>query len=449
MKGDFAGTGKVFKFTVAQLFKSKANIISLIIIIIYCLVALPLITLFTSDDESDSSSFYANIDSLYYIDNSGYCIAPDISALSAYVSVKEVQKADFTPEEFEVRYGEENAQEEQSDEEGCDVLLVFIKNEDSLMPHCVLYSADNEETESIRAALSPYLSSLMYVAYLRSAGIDESSISRLMAPAASNVYTESEYLSPDEDEEIIGGFMVQDAYSLILMLLITFTSSFIIRAIIEEKASKVVETLMVSVKPLATVAGKVLAVMTYSFTMICCMVLSFCASYFIAQNNLSEELRGTLSSLTSSLNLSPFTVLFAFISLLIAFFTFAAISAIRGGGCSSMEDSESANLSVVMIVLVVYIASVIITPIAGMSGVFSNICAIIPLLSSFCALPLYVTGAIGLPVLIISWVVQAALGLFLIRFGAKVYNFLIVYNGAKLNTSDIIRIFRGKELKVR
>lgn len=434
MKGDFSGTGKVFKFTLSQLFKSKANIISLVLIVTLCLVSLPVVALFTQDTEELTDNYQINIENLYYIDATDLEIDPSALLSYDFMHISHVKKADFAIEEFESKT-----------EEGS-VLVVFSQHETGKMPACAVSFNNVDDKEELLSHLSPYLSSLISVTYLRKNGADDEAIMRLSKPSVSYVYSESEYLDPDDgDEDIITGFTVQYAYSILLMMLVLMTSVYIIRSVIEEKASKVVETLMVSVKPLATVAGKVLSVMTYSFTLVGGMIFGFIISFFITRDIMSSDIAVGIESIFSTLNFTPFTVAAALISLIIAFFAFAAISAIRGGGCSVAEDVESANLSVCMLVIASYVASVIVTPFAG--GAFAVVCALIPFLSAFCALPMYITGAIGLPMLIVSWVLQAVYGILLIYFGASVYKYLIVYNGAKLKTSDIIRIFRGKEIK--
>ncbi len=45
-KKDFEGTGKVFRFTLAAHLKNKANIVSLIILVVFALISVPLLNLF-------------------------------------------------------------------------------------------------------------------------------------------------------------------------------------------------------------------------------------------------------------------------------------------------------------------------------------------------------------------------------------------------------------------
>ena len=81
----------------------------------------------------------------------------------------------------------------------------------------------------------------------------------------------SDYLDQKNGTESIGfdaNFAIQYGYSIVVMILCLLSASFIIRCIVTEKDSKLIELLMVSVSPLALLLGKILAVMTYVLIMI-------------------------------------------------------------------------------------------------------------------------------------------------------------------------------------
>ena len=73
---------------------------------------------------------------------------------------------------------------------------------------------------------------------------------------------------------------MQYAYSIIVMIVCIFSCTYIVRAIIEEKSSKLVETLMVSIRSEAMIMGKILAVISFVAIMVIAIVLAFALSYF-------------------------------------------------------------------------------------------------------------------------------------------------------------------------
>lgn len=106
----------------------------------------------------------------------------------------------------------------------------------------------------------------------------------------------SDYLDQKNGTESIGfdaNFAIQYGYSIVVMILCLLSASFIIRCIVTEKDSKLIELLMVSVSPLALLLGKILAVMTYVLILIAMMVIGFVLSYGISTHFLQMASLGT------------------------------------------------------------------------------------------------------------------------------------------------------------
>lgn len=78
-----------------------------------------------------------------------------------------------------------------------------------------------------------------------------------------------------EEDSHEDGFWVQYAYSILAMILCLMSASYVIRAVVEEKDSRLVELLLVSVKPMALLAGKILAVMAFTFGWLLAMLAGF------------------------------------------------------------------------------------------------------------------------------------------------------------------------------
>ena len=187
----------------------------------------------------------------------------------------------------------------------------------------------------------------------------------------------ADYLDQKNGTESIGfdaNFAIQYGYSIVVMILCLLSASFIIRCIVTEKDSKLIELLMVSVSPLALLLGKILAVMTYVLIMIAMMAIGFVLSYEISVEYLQmASLSTTLSQMgidLSQLNLNWGTIVIALISLLLAFATYAVLSGLIGTCCNTMEQSEPAIMIVTLLIMVGYIVSCF-TPIISSSRAFS------------------------------------------------------------------------------
>ena len=261
----------------------------------------------------------------------------------------------------------------------------------------------------------------------------------------------ADYLDQKNGTENIGfdaNFAIQYGYSIVVMILCLLSASFIIRCIVTEKDSKLIELLMVSVSPLALLLGKILAVMTYVLIMIAMMAIGFVLSYEISVEYLQmASLSTTLSQMgidLSQLNLNWGTIVIALISLLLAFATYAVLSGLIGTCCNTMEQSEPAIMIVTLLIMVGYIVSCF-TPIISSNAVAAAVLSLCPVISVFCAPVSYVCGNISLIVLILSWVIQAIILVALSIFCAKVYRDLLLYRGSHMGISQLFQIFKNRK----
>ena len=260
--------------------------------------------------------------------------------------------------------------------------------------------------------------------------------------------TVDEYFNQSSGD-FTGTMVVQYIYSILVMMISTFSVTYIIRAVIEEKASKLVDTLMVSVKPMALILGKILAVMVYIFSTIIVYVLSYLISYFVTGMFLNTSYIGEFFAGMgvdfASMNISPMTVVVVVISLVLAYSTFSIISGISGASCSTMEQVEGANMTVVLLIMFGYMVS-FITPAFENNNVNVVTC-LFPVVSLFCAPVHFTTGNIGLGLLIVSWVMQAIVVVLLMILCTRVYSGLIMHNGNRLKMRQILAMSSQKEAK--
>ena len=70
-RNDFTGTGKVYRFTLGQMLKGKANVITLFILLLFAAVSIPVMTLLMGGEKTVS----ADITSVYVKNDTGYELA--------------------------------------------------------------------------------------------------------------------------------------------------------------------------------------------------------------------------------------------------------------------------------------------------------------------------------------------------------------------------------------
>ena len=95
-----------------------------------------------------------------------------------------------------------------------------------------------------------------------------------------DVTTVEAFLSEDE-VGFDARYFIQYAYSIVVMMICIFACTYIVRSIIEEKSSKLVETLLVSIRSEAMILGKIMAIITFIFFMFLLIAAGFGLSYLV------------------------------------------------------------------------------------------------------------------------------------------------------------------------
>ncbi len=240
-------------------------------------------------------------------------------------------------------------------------------------------------------------------------------------------------------------FSVQYLCAILVMMVSVFSVSYIVRSVIEEKASKLVETLMLSVRPLALLAGKILAALSYILILLCAAAAGAGLSWAVSGRLLDLEPvakllenAGLRPDLTRLSGLSAAAVL---VSVVLACLLFSVLSGLSGACCSSMDDVEGVNMKVVLVIVGCYVISMAG---AGLEGGWAAALAICPVLSVFTGPALYMMGSVGLPVLALSWALEALVTGVLLWFAARVYDSLLIYRGSRVRLRQLFSMAGGK-----
>lgn len=430
-RNELKGTRQVFSFTFSSLMKNKANIITMIIFAIIGLLMVPVILLSggsgvsTASGGSLSGVVIYNETDLPIEETVMTAEDPWFSSVSVWIK-EETAGTDageeLSPEEAAVRI---------SREESGEYLLRFYTAGDT-----ELSSTDLEPLEGL-------LQREVQRAEYKAAGLSDSQIRLLTADYATDTETVDAYVNHAE-EDAGSGYMVQLVYAIVVLMVSIMAASYIIRAVVEEKSSKLVEMLLLNVRPLSLIAGKILAALAYVFSLLILFLVCVLVSYGFSSRFFGipglGEIFGILAEQTGMANIGGGMIFAMLLSLLLGCLTFAIIAGISGAGCSSMDDISGAATASTLLIMAGYFVSVVVINISSAGvEVFSSLC---PVLSVFCAPVQYAMGNISLGMLVVSWVVQAAVILLLALLCARVYSYLIMYKGNRLTWKDIIGIAR-------
>ena len=403
---DLSGTGQVYRFTLSQLLKSRANRVTLIIMVLLAAVSMPLTALLGG--ETPETSDTAGLTSVR-VDNRTDLIL-DFSG-DAY----------WADTDFSADAGEPDAVVTVTgDETGYQVAVVGSES-----AHAGELS---QLAETARQAVRD--------ACLQAAGLSSRQLEALTA-------------STGEEDSHEDGFWVQYGYSILAMILCLMSASYVIRAVVEEKDSRLVELLLVSVKPMALLAGKILAVMAFTFGWLLAMLAGFGVSCgltagLMGSGVLQKQLSGLLAAVPrvqEDLWQAAGVLLVLLVSLGLGYLTMSLIGGVAGACCSGMEDAGEATGPVMLLTMAGYLASCVVGAVpSGPVAVFSTLC---PIVSIFCAPVQFAGGNVSFWLVLASWAIQAAVIWGLLTLASRVYAGLIVHRGSRVTLRELMSMAKG------
>lgn len=403
---DLSGTGQVYRFTLSQLLKSRANRVTLIIMVLLAAVSMPLTALLGG--ETPETSDTAGLASVR-VDNRTDLVL-DFSG-DAY----------WADTDFSADAGEPDAVVTVTgDETGYQVAVVGSESADA--------GELSQLAETARQAVRD--------ACLRAAGLSSRQLEALTA-------------STGEEDSHEEGFWVQYGYSILAMILCLMSASYVIRAVVEEKDSRLVELLLVSVKPMALLAGKILAVMTFTFGWLLAMLAGLGVSCgltagLMGPGVLQKQLSGLLAAVPrvqEDLWQAAGVLLVLLVSLGLGYLTMSLIGGVAGACCSGMEEAGEATGPVMLLTMAGYLASCVVGAVpSGPVAVFSTLC---PIVSIFCAPVQFAGGNVSIWLVLASWVIQAAVIWGLLTLASRVYAGLIVHRGSRVKLRELMSMAKG------
>lgn len=403
---DLSGTGQVYRFTLSQLLKSRANRVTLIIMVLLAAVSMPLTALLGG--ETPETSDTAGLASVR-VDNRTD-LALDFSG-DAY----------WADTDFSAGAGEPDA-------------VVTITGDETGYQVAVVGSESAHAGEL--SQLAETARQAVRNACLQAAGLSSRQLEALTA-------------STGEEDSHEEGFWVQYGYSILAMILCLMSASYVIRAVVEEKDSRLVELLLVSVKPMALLAGKILAVMAFTFGWLLAMLAGFGVSCgltagLMGSGVLQKQLSGLLAAVPrvqEDLWQAAGVLLVLLVSLGLGYLTMSLIGGVAGACCSGMEEAGEATGPVMLLTMAGYLASCVVGAVpSGPVAVFSTLC---PVVSIFCAPVQFAGGNVSFWLVLASWAIQAAVIWGLLTLASRVYAGLIVHRGSRVKLRELMSMAKG------
>lgn len=449
------GFSKVFRFTMSQTFKNKGYLVSFVAFVLVMSLMGPIQYLgqhFGESSAEESISYNpsnVSIDKLYIVNS----VSPELTIDDVQdlynVDSEDEENDGLTKDKIEIKSVADDAdQGEQAvlDSLGKKEAAIFIAPSETGFKISGILSKDSEvEVDDIDGATEVVKDTFEKVRLEKCDVSDEDVEMIFKGINTSSVVEESDYIS-EENKSIsrLNYMFYMLGYSMIVFVVISMSTSYILTSVTEEKQSKLVESLLVSVRPMALLMGKICGMMSYVVLLLGAGVIGSNISNQVMKNvfNISESEfsnRGFNFSIFKDFGVTGAVALL--LSIVLAFLAFGIIAGLFGSTCNKTEDIQDATGNVMMVSMLSYFAAIGIGAVDN--EVANVIAAVVPPFSFFTAPVSYVTGRIGIAVLIFSYVLQIAVIFGILRLSAKSYRNLLLSDSTTPKLKTIFKSAKG------
>ncbi len=425
------GFKHVFLFTLKQTFKNKSYIVALVIFVLMMSLMGP-INYFSASGGMSVAESIEKVD----LSDSGISTVVLINDTDVEFTAVDVPlaKAELASAGFEIRDSIEGL--------GSHEAAVRLSLDGNAYLVDVILSKDSAISVKDADSLGDFMMDCFWEARLKDADISTEQLKNLGAGVASDgIETEKDYRE-SLGKTVSGSKLMQNisAFAILIFIVGTMSVSYIIASVNEEKTSKLVESLLVSVRPAALLMGKIIGMMTYVVTVLLCGYAGSMLSDYIMRNVIKVDLSryaGPSFDFKIFRDYGIGGLVLVLVTVILGYLISGIISGVFGSACSSEEDIASATGLCMILTVVGYAGAFFIGGID--SSTLNHVAALVPPLSFYTLPVLYVCGRVSFLTVLLSYGIQLLIliGLFLLM--ARVYRNLILSDKAKPKISQIFR----------
>jgi len=348
----------------------------------------------------------------------------DPGRTTRFVLTRQIVPPDESPSDWIKR--DSNGEDKKGSEKAYLVLRPGVF--DNVVPE---YHAKNLSDFSIRA-LEESVSAAISERKLMRAGFDATKIGQYMRPVDLKMF-KIDASGESKEGGVRQDFMIAFALLFFLYITVLIYGLFVMRGVIEEKQSRIVEVLISSVKPIQMMLGKVIGIGLVGLTQIGIWALStallslFGAALFASQGAKIPNI--------------PMSLLVYFVLyFVLGFFLYATLYAVVGSIVSSEEDAQQVQMPVTMLIVVPMMIFGVVM--ANPNGTSSIVLSMIPFFAP--TLMMLRIAVINPPVwqVMLSMVIMVLTILGSVWVAARIYRVGILMYGKRPSIAELGRWLR-------
>lgn len=439
-KNSITGWQDVFRFTLIQTLKSKAFIVSYMILLALVFISMPLMNMLTSDKKEDMDKpnpiqkvYVSNATSLPEMDFVGAPMDEYLSHIT-FESMKE----DYDTVTKRIDETEQTS------------VVLNISEENGMYTLSFAKASKGPVSKSNLQALGDAVLKQFESFRIETLGITQDQLKMLQAPIDTNVaLTDINGEAIMNIDTKISNSQYWFIYGIwfIVLMVNTMASSQVATAIVTEKSTRVIEYLLTSIKPLALMVGKILAMLVAVLVQMVSMVLVLFLSNTITASLSSGGGESLLSQYLPTdifQNLNIVNIIFCFILIILGLIFYATLAGLSGATVSRLEEmGEGLMLFTFTNLIGAYVGLGAAGALMGSGdNAFVTFAFLFPLSSPFILPGAILIGKASFLIIALAIVLQLIFIFLLLKFVAKIYETIILHTGNNIKVKELFKIFK-------
>ena len=447
MKTEFKGFTKVFSFTLRQQTKGKKFRAMFVIIALLCLI-LPAAIMSVIELRSDKNTASHGAPETTRITE---VAVVDGGALeqSDYELLGQREPGAFSPITY-IMCEDLNQAVRRTSSQMALILIVDRQGENYELQVVIPWKSELKESEA--SEYQDFINRNFQSVILVKSGLTAEQMAVVQTPARTEIHT-SQDTGADGDQfgqlRRILSFVLPYVVIMGLYFMILCYGQGVANNVIQEKTSKLMDNLLLSVKPGALIMGKVLAIFTtgvvQTLLWVVCLVVGFVlgtAGVKAINPNTNMLLIRFFDSLDLFSGIFSITgIIFAIAIFLAGFLLYCSLSALGGSLASKQEDLGTTNMLFTLILIISFMASFLGGALKGNAAAWMYY---VPFTAVLVAPGEALLGKLTLLQEGVSLGILAVTAVAAIWLAGKVYAMMVLYKGNPPSLGKVFGMLRGK-----
>ncbi len=299
----------------------------------------------------------------------------------------------------------------------------------------ILYLGDNGSNQTVSTVLRQVVRELVQAERGRRAGVPADKLAEVLKP----VVVEAQHTSGKEQGvSAIGSFLIAYFLAFLLYMVITLYGVGVMRSVVQEKTSRVMELMVATVKPRSLMAGKIIGVGTAGLIQV--VVWLGMAVLTMAYR---EQLLGWFGVTGTGPGLPPISIdaaVLVVVFFVLGFFFYASLYAAVGAMVSSEQDTQQVQMPVTMLMVIGIVCAPMIS--SDPRGAAAAVMTMVPFWSSMLMPMRYVLGAASGAQVALSLGILVVSMLAMVLAAAKIYRVGVLMYGKRPSLGELFRWLR-------